>query len=53
MTFESSVCYIYAVILVADAAMNFVPGLTDESGLAFGVFAQDPFEEALYLAAAI
>ena len=46
-------CLIYAVILLGAAAINYIPGLTDETGLAFGIFALDPFDDALHLVSAI
>ena len=49
MTTIRNLCFIYALILFAAAAINYVPGLTDESGLAFGIFALDPFDDALHL----
>ncbi|MEM6635552.1 MAG: hypothetical protein AAF667_06635 [Pseudomonadota bacterium] len=52
MTMEKRLCYVYAAILLAAAAINYVPGLTDENGLAFGIFALDPFDDALHLASA-
>jgi Domain of unknown function (DUF4383) len=42
----------YSVILLAAAALNYVPGLTDEDGLAFGIFALDIFDDALHAASA-
>ena len=52
MSFERKLCFAYAVILLGAAAINYIPGLTDEEGLAFGVFALDPFDDALHLASA-
>jgi hypothetical protein len=40
---------VYAVILFAAASLNYIPGLTDEAGLAFGIFALDPFDDALHV----
>ena len=53
MNFQRRLCLIYAVILLGAAAINYVPGLTDDSGLAFGIFALDPFDDALHLVSAI
>ena len=50
---ERRLCLIYAAILAAVAAINYIPGLTDESGLAFGIFALDPFDDALHLVSAL
>ena len=43
---------VYAVILMGAASINYIPGLTDPEGLAFGVFALDPYDDALHLASA-
>ncbi|MGR3323231.1 MAG: DUF4383 domain-containing protein [Pseudooceanicola sp.] len=53
MNFARKLCLVYAAILLAAAAINYVPGLTDADGLAFGVFALDPFDDALHLASAL
>lgn len=53
MSFERKLCLLYAVILLFAAATNYIPGLTDADGLAFGVFALDPFDDALHLASAL
>lgn len=53
VTFDRKLCFAYALILAAVAAINYVPGLTDADGLAFGVFALDVFDDALHLASAI
>jgi hypothetical protein len=42
----------YTVVLAAAAALNYVPGLTDEQGRAFGVFALDIFDDALHVVSA-
>ncbi|MEM8773694.1 MAG: hypothetical protein AAGF53_01595 [Pseudomonadota bacterium] len=43
----------YTVSLLIAASLNYVPGLTDENGLAFGIFALDPFDDALHLVSAL
>ena len=43
----------YFVVLLAAAALNYVPGITDDQGLAFGVFALDLFDDTLHLASAL
>lgn len=40
---------VYAVILFGAASLNYIPGLTDDEGLAFGIFALDPFDDALHV----
>lgn len=42
-----------AVALATAAALNYVPGLTDASGRAFGVFALDIYDDALHGASAL
>lgn len=41
-----------AVALAFAAALNYVPGLTDAEGRAFGIFALDIYDDALHLASA-
>lgn len=53
MTAARITALVYAGILALAAAINYLPGLTDEAGLAFGLFALDPFDDALHLASAI
>ena len=43
----------YCLALLAAAALNYVPGLTDENGLAFGIFALDIFDDSLHVVSAI
>lgn len=43
----------YFGILLAAAGLNYVPGITDEAGLAFGIFALDLFDDMLHLVSAI
>ena len=40
---------VYSVILFGAASLNYIPGLTDDEGLAFGIFALDPFDDALHV----
>ena len=42
----------YCVILALVAAINYIPGLTDDSGVAFGIFALDAYDDALHAASA-
>ena len=49
---ERKLCLAYAAILFAVAMINRIPGLTDAEGLAFGIFALDPFDDALHFASA-
>ena len=42
---------VFAVLLFG-AALNYIPGVTDTDGVAFGVFALDIFDDALHAASA-
>jgi len=42
----------YAAALTVAAALNYVPGLTDAEGRAFGIFALDIYDDLLHLASA-
>lgn len=48
-----TISFAYFVVLLGAAALNYIPGLTDDEGLAFGIFALDPFDDALHLVSAI
>lgn len=43
----------YFVALMIAASLNYIPGLTDEQGLAFGIFELDIFDDALHVASAL
>ena len=43
----------FVVVLFGAAALNYVPGLTDEEGRAFGIFALDIYDDALHAASAL
>ena len=45
----------YAAILAVVASLNYlpIPGLVDEAGLTFGIFALDPFDDALHAVSAL
>ena len=43
----------YFAVLLGAAALNYVPGITDDDGLAFGIFALDLFDDMLHLVSAI
>lgn len=43
---------VYAAILLAAASLNYVPGIVDAEGRAFGVFALDLFDDLLHVASA-
>lgn len=43
----------YAVALLIAASLNYLPGLTDDEGRAFGVFALDIYDDSLHVASAL
>lgn len=53
MSLIRKICLGYVVVLLAAASLNYVPGLTDDQGLAFGIFALDIFDDALHVASAM
>jgi hypothetical protein len=53
MSHLQKLCFGYFVALMIAASLNYVPGLTDENGLAFGIFALDIYDDALHVASAI
>jgi hypothetical protein len=44
---------VYMIVLLAAASLNYIPGLTDAEGRAFGVFALDIYDDLLHVASAI
>jgi len=48
-----TIALVYMVVLLAAASLNYIPGLTDAEGRAFGVFALDKFDDALHVASAL
>lgn len=52
MTIHQKIAFGYAVVLAGAASLNYIPGVTDDNGVAFGVFALDPFDDALHAASA-
>lgn len=46
---------VYFGILAAVASLNYlpIPGIVDENGLCFGIFALDPFDDALHVGSAL
>ncbi len=46
-------CFGYFVALMIAASLNYIPGLTDDQGLAFGIFALDIYDDSLHVASAI
>jgi hypothetical protein len=42
----------YAIVLLSAASLNYLPGLTDDQGRAFGIFALDIYDDGLHVASA-
>ncbi|MBO9435277.1 hypothetical protein J7394_13755 [Ruegeria sp. R13_0] len=53
MTSMQKLCLVYFVVLMIAASLNYIPGLTDDDGLAFGIFALDIYDDALHVASAL
>ncbi len=53
MTILRKIAFIYFIVLLGAAALNYIPGIVDTDGLAFGIFALDIFDDALHLASAL
>jgi hypothetical protein len=53
MTIHQKISIGFFVVLLGAASLNYIPGVTDADGVAFGVFALDIFDDALHLASAI
>ena len=53
MTLIQKIAFGYFVVLLAAAGLNYVPGITDAAGLAFGIFALDLFDDMLHLVSAL
>src|SRR5687767_10738881 len=47
------IALLYMLILLAAASLNYIPGLTDPEGRAFGVFALDVYDDMLHVASAL
>src|ERR1700752_958784 len=47
------IALVYMLILLGAASLNYIPGLTDAQGRAFGIFALDIFDDALHVASAL
>jgi hypothetical protein len=47
------IAVVYMLILLAAASLNYIPGLTDAEGRAFGIFALDIHDDALHVASAV
>ena len=47
--------FVYFLILAVVASLNYlpIPGIVDENGLCFGIFALDPFDDLLHVGSAL
>ena len=48
-----TIAFGYFLVLILVAALNYIPGVTDENGVAFGIFALDIYDDALHAASAL
>ena len=48
MTLLRKIGFGYFIVLMIAALLNYIPGLTDENGLAFGIFALDIYDDSLH-----
>ncbi len=53
MTIHQYISIGFFAALLSAAALNYIPGVTDADGVAFGVFALDIFDDSLHLGSAI
>ena len=53
MNLHRATALAYFVVLALVAALNYIPGVTDADGVAFGIFALDIFDDALHAASAL
>ena len=52
MTIHQKIALGYFAVLLGAASLNYIPGVTDADGVAFGIFALDLFDDALHAASA-
>lgn len=53
MTLLQKIAVGYAIALFGAASTNYIPGFVDDSGLAFGIFVLDVFDDALHVASGL
>lgn len=55
MTLHRKLAFAYAVILALVASLNYlpIPGIVDDQGRTFGIFALDIYDDGLHLASAL
>lgn len=52
MTAPRIVSIVYAALLMSAASLNYIPGVCDAEGRAFGIFALDLYDDSLHVASA-
>ena len=53
MSIHQRIAVAFFIVLLGAASLNYIPGVTNEDGVAFGIFALDIFDDSLHLASAI
>ena len=53
MSIHQRIAVGFFIVLLGAASLNYIPGVTNEDGVAFGIFALDIFDDSLHLASAI
>lgn len=53
MTLPRIIAFGYAVALFVAASLNYIPGVCDAEGRAFGIFALDLFDDGLHVASGV
>jgi hypothetical protein len=53
MTLLRIISFGYFIALTIAASLNYIPGLTDENGLSFGIFALDIYDDGLHIMSAL
>jgi hypothetical protein len=48
-----ALAWVYAGLFALVTSLNYIPGLTDAEGRTFGLFALDPFDDALHAASGL
>ena len=50
---QRQIALVYFVIIGFATTLNYIPGMRDDHGLVWGIFALDPFDDLLHVASAI
>ena len=48
-----TIAFVYMVVLLGVSTLNYIPGVTDAEGRAFGIFALDVYDDALHVASGL